>query len=142
MESCTLYCKVKPSGIQHLAERLSVLAVQSDGIDVDAVSRKVTCRTEEGTVNFALQTFTERGDSFSRLVGKTYIYFEDKPSSTGQAQILTHLDQTEAVIGIVADPAFDAINRLESLVLFLSAEFNALIFNGETMLDGAGDVVV
>jgi hypothetical protein len=57
---------------------------------------------------------------------------------TVRQTILTHLDQTESAIGVVASPSFEAFEHLESALLFISVELNALIFNGEEMLDSTG----
>lgn len=141
MEACTLYCKIKPSDFQSLVGQLKILSDGLKGLDVHEASQEVTCQTQVGSVKFVLQTFQEPGDLFSRLVGKTYIYFESKSGNREGEKILSHLDQTEAVIGIVANPSLNGIDQLEALVLFLSAEFNAMIFNGEEMLDAAGEVV-
>jgi hypothetical protein len=46
-----------------------------------------------------------------------------------------------ALIGIVADPGFDQIDKLPELIAFLAMEYEALIFNGSEFLDFSGNSV-
>ena len=52
------------------------------------------------------------------------------------------LDATESIIGIVAEPGFDQIEKLPELIGFLAMEFDALIFNGTEFLDFRGNSVL
>ncbi len=39
------------------------------------------------------------------------------------------------IIGVVAEPGFDGIDKLSELIGFLSMEYDALIFNGSAFMD-------
>ncbi|MFO0012182.1 MAG: hypothetical protein ACK553_05520 [Planctomycetota bacterium] len=56
-------------------------------------------------------------------------------------RILSHLDRTESAIGVVADPSLESFDKVEAALLFIANELNALVFNGEEMLDSLGEVV-
>ena len=143
MEHCTLYCKIKPRSLQQLAERLSAIPGQSDAISFDEAKQSVVCYTSTGSVKLTLMWFVEAGDPFAKLRGKTLVNFESKPGIMPEARerILLHIRQTEAAIGVVADPSFESFERLEAILMFIATEHDALIFNGQEMLDSLGEVV-
>ncbi len=143
MESCTLYCKIKPSGLDTLAKRLSAIPNHAKELLIDEVEHSVECYAKTGTVKLTLLWFKEPGDQFSKLTGNTYVYFESKADmeSDGRNKVLAHIRCTEAAIGIVAEPSFESVASLEAILMFIATEYEALIFNGQEMLDSLGEVV-
>lgn len=143
MENCTLYCKTKPSSLDTLATRLSAIPHQSKELKVDKEKHSIVCYTGNGMVKLTLLWFIEPGDQFAKLTGNTYVYFESKADleSDGRDKVLLHIRQTEALIGVVADPSFESVERLEAILMFIATEHDALIFNGQEMLDSLGEIV-
>lgn len=140
MNSFTFFCLSEAPGLELLARRLSIIPHQTADIQVDESNRSVTCHTEKGTLKLTLKTFVEPGDPFARLVGMTYTFFESQKAidSESRQRILTHLRGTETAIGVVADPSLEAIDRAEAVLLFIANELQAMIFNGQEMLDSLG----
>jgi hypothetical protein len=140
MNSFTFFCLPEAPSLELLARRLSIIPHQTVDIEVDESSRSVTCRTEKGTLKLTLMTFVERGDPFARLVWKTCVYFEsDKMiDSEPRQRISSHIRNTKTVIGVVADPSLKAIDNAEAVLLFIANELQAMIVNGQDMLDALG----
>jgi hypothetical protein len=142
-ESCTLYCRIRSGDTVSFRKRLSLI----DPVEVQALDETpwpaINCLTKSGSVRISRMVFRERADDFSKLVARTMVFFERRQESNpqGAAAVLAHLEATQAVLGIVADPAFDDIPRLPELIAFITVEFDALIFNGHDMLNANGDVI-
>ena len=140
-ESCTLFCEIQPVDLESFRKRLSILEFIE--IEGDDSWDSIRCTTSTGSVRFSRKVFEQPADSFSKLIARTIVFIERrmKESPGGRALVSSHLERTEAAIGIVAEPSFDEIQKLSELIHFLMVEFNALLFNGENMLDVDGNVV-
>jgi len=140
-ENCTLFCRIKPDDFDSFKDRLPLLQpVHIMGHDWTSVDAK----TNAGNVQFTGRQFESQADPFSLIVGQTMVFFDQHKEKTGDdvTAILSHLETTEFLLGVVANPTFEAISHLEALLLFLAVEYDALIFNGTTMLDATGSELV
>ncbi len=139
MENCTIYCKMQIDEIEAVCTRLSILNPQK----VEVSEGKVECTVESGVVRISRMVFEQRADRFSKLCADTMNYFRSKGDSneSGVVRVLAHLEDTNAILGVVADPSFDGIAMLPELIGFLAFEFQGMIFNGAEMLDRNGEVI-
>ncbi len=111
--------------------------------ELDSNWTKIKCVTNVGNVQFARQFFVAQADSFTKLRWKTIVKVQAKAETNPDAasKVKSHLTVTEAIIGIVADPGFDQIDKLPELIGFLAMEFDALIFNGSDFMDYRGNTI-
>ena len=70
------------------------------------------------------------GDDFSRLIMSTHTYLSKIPETEGKDTVLKSILSTKWMIGVVSEPGFE-----ESPC----QELEAMVFNGQGMLSGAGD---
>ena len=143
-ESVTLFCKHNCENVVTFQKRLSILNPIAITRDSEASWRIIKCATNNGEVQFTRQFFTEQADPFTKLRWMTIVKVrataERNPSAA--LEVEKRLDATESIIGIVAEPGFDQIEKLPELIGFLAMEFDALIFNGSEFLDFRGNSVL
>ncbi len=53
-------------------------------------------------------------------------------------RLASHVESCELVLGVVAEPAFDADERYHSVVFAIAKALDGVIFNGQEMLDANG----
>lgn len=143
-ESCTLYCKVMSDDVESFIKRLDILApstIEQDGADRWAT---IVCTTRQGTVNFNRLFFTQVADRFAKLRWTTIVKVQRKLESHPEEakKVDDHLEHTEMIIGVVAEPGFDDIDKLSELIGILALEFDALIFNGSEFMDFDGSHIL
>ncbi len=143
-ESITLFCKDTCENIESFLKRLSILSPTEIVRDSQPCWTKVKCTTSNGEVQFTRQFFKQQADPFTKLRWMTIVKVrataERNPSVA--LEVEKRLDATESIIGIVAEPGFDQIEKLPESIEFLAMEFDALIFNGSEFLDFRGNSVL
>ncbi len=142
-ESTTLYCKAPCDNAGSIRKRLGLLNPTEIIGELDSNWTKIKCVTNLGNVQFARQFFVAQADYFTKLRWKTIVKVQAKAETNPDAasKVESHLTVTEAIIGIVADPGFDQIDKLPELIGFLAMEFDALIFNGSDFMDYRGNTI-
>lgn len=130
--------------VESFIRRLEILApgkIERDGAERWA---SITCPTPQGVVSFNRLFFTQRADRFSKLVWTTVVQVREKLESDPDAakRVENHLDLTGMILGIVAEPGFDDIDKLPELIGILALEYDALIFNGIVFMDFDGSDVL
>ena len=143
-ESCTLFCKVMCDDIESFLKRLTLLDTTCVERDHDARWSRISCKTPAGSVEFNRLFFIEVADKFAKLRWTTIVKVLRKKDVAPEAVTIVdnHLEHTEMIIGIVANPGFDDIDKLPELIGFLAMEFDALIFNGNQFIDFGGNQVL
>jgi hypothetical protein len=142
-EYCTLFCRNRREG-----EALAVLRSVFDKVVVEGAEDAWTAIRAAGTkgeLRLNAMVYRERGDEFTSLLFKTYLFAENQMVAAIEDQRETVLDQlanTELIIGVVAEPSFDADPRYQQVVSLLATTLNALIFNGTELLNAFGEVVM
>lgn len=143
-ESVTLYCKDTCENVEAFLKRLSMLNPTEIARGLEPAWTQVKCSTSSGDVQFTRQFFKQQADPFTKLRWKTIVKVrataERNPSVA--LEVEKRLDATESIIGIVAEPGFDQIEKLPELIGFLAMELDALIFNGSEFLDFRGNSVL
>lgn len=143
-ESITLFCRVMCDDSESFLKRLTLLASTAIERDLDARWSRISCRTSTGSVDFNRLFFTEVGDKFAKQRWTTIVKVNRKKEEAPEAakRVDDHLEHTEMIIGIVANPGFDEIDKLPELIGYLAMEFDALIFNGSQFMDFGGNEVL
>jgi len=142
-ESVTLYCKNKCENLETFRKRLTLISPSEVDSGSDPGWNKVKCVTASGTVQFSRLFFIENADRFSKMVWTTIVRIRSVAAKDAERaqEVEAFIRKTEAVIGIVADPGFDQIDKLPELIGFLAMEFDALIFNGSDFMDFRGNTI-
>jgi hypothetical protein len=96
--------------------------------------------TESGSLSLTALVFQERGDRFTRLRFSTYMYFNrlDADEPLTKKDLLTHVEFTELIIGVVANESFESDPRFSTAVFKVADDLNGLVFDGHQMLDASG----
>lgn len=137
-ESCTIYCVTADS--DRLTQAILPYASPGTRLPGDA---PVIIQGAEGSLQLTCKTFTEPGDEFSRLVGKTIVFLERQASlGASAAYAISQVSACELAIGVVAAPAFDADDRFEPLVFALAQAGAGLIFASHEVLDPTGATLI
>ena len=143
-ESCTLFCRLDVGNVDSLKSRLAIMVPDAiEQTNDNSGWFSIGCRLKSGTITFTRRIFVEQADPFTKLRGNTIIKIRSKKESDPQGAIDTekHMRSVNAIIGIVADPGFDQIDKLPELIAFLAMEYEALVFNGSEFLDFSGNSV-
>lgn len=140
-EQCTIYCRVKDC--DSLEKRLVLLAPISVEFDGGEPWSICMCKISSGMLQISRKVFEKRGDDFARIVYTTSVEFHSREDDNpeGAKRVVDHLEETQLLLGIVADPDFESIEKVDELVAKLAAEYDGLIFNGAEMLDFRGNVI-
>ena len=142
-ESTTLYCKAASDNFNSIHKRLALLSPTEVIGESASDWTKIKCVTNQGTVQITRLFFVEQADPFSKLRWKTIVKVQAKAAADpiAASKVEAHLTVTEAILGIVAEPGFDQIDKLPELIGFLAMEFDALIFNGRDFMDFQGETI-
>ena len=143
-ESCTLFCCSNADNADSFKSRLAILEPEAiEQTNQNGGWFSIECRLKSGTIKFTRRIFVEQADPFTKLRGNTIIKIRSKKESNPQGAIDAekHMRSVNVIIGIVADPGFDKIDKLPELIGFLAMEFDSLIFNGSEFLDFRGNTI-
>jgi len=133
-ESCTIYCKLL--NLDELARLLHSHFPSSRPSPGDSI----TVHGVTGSLRLTQKTFRERGDDFCRLLLSTCAFVEDMSNADASVKKLltSHAESCELIVGVVAEPAFDADERYHTVVFAIAKALDGVVFNGEEMLDANG----
>lgn len=133
-ESCTIYCK-----LMNLDEIARLLHSHFPSFSSTA-GDSMTVHGSAGSLRLTKRIFRERGDDFCRLLLSTYAFVERMPNADAVVtkRLASHVESSELVLGVVAEPAFDADERYHSVMFAIAKALDGVIFNGQEMLDANG----
>ena len=143
-EAITLFCKIRSDDLNSFLKRLSMLNPVKLETSGGEQWLSASCEIDHGSkVQFNRNFFTERADPFTKQRARAIIAIERRAieNPQGVSSVVAHLENTNAIIGAIAEPGFDSIPKLSELITFLAAEYDALIFNGSEFLDLGGNVI-
>ena len=133
-ENCTIYCKQL---------NLPTLESTLDGYFpktwklVDKKSAYLI-KQSSSTLRLSPLVFIERADRFSRLLGSTIVNVESRKGSKPRLKkLVSHLEECNLIIGVVAEPNFDA-PHVTDLVFEIASQLDGVIFNGDDYLAASG----
>ena len=106
-ESCTIYCTVL--NLDEIARLLHSHFPSSR----PTVGNSMTVHGSDGSLRFTQKVFRERGDDFCRLLLATCAFVEDISNADAvvKKRLASHVESCELVLGVVAEPAFEADER-------------------------------
>jgi len=133
-ESCTIYCKVL--NLEEIA-RLLHSHFPSSG---QAAADSMMVHGSDGSLRLTQKVFRERGDDFCRLLLSTCAFVEGMSNADAvvKQRLASHVESCELVLGVVAEPAFDADERYHAVVFAIAKALDGVVFNGQEMLDANG----
>lgn len=137
-ENCTIYCRIL--NVEEISSILHSYFPSSDG----DVKRSMQVYGTSGSLRFSKKQFRERGDEFSRLLLSTSAFIDSLPNtdSSKKDNLTSHIYSCKLVLGVVADPTFDADDRYTLAVFAIAKALEGVVFNGQEMLDANGEILV
>ena len=137
-ESCTIYCKVL--NLDEIARLLHRHFPSPSPMAGDSM----TVQGSAGSLRLTQKRFRERGDDFCRLLLSTCAFVEGISNAdvVVKNNLASHIESCEMILGVVAEPAFDADERFYSLVFAIAKSLDGVIFNGQEMLDSNGVTIL
>ncbi|WP_146436545.1 hypothetical protein [Blastopirellula retiformator] len=133
-ESCTIYCKLW--NLKEFARLLDSYFPSTIPTSDDLT----IVHDSDGNLRLTQKKFREPGDDFCRLLLSTCAFVEGLPNADAVVKkwLASHVESCELVLGVVAEPAFDADERFHAVVFAIAKAFDGVIFNGHEMLDANG----
>ncbi|HVZ41159.1 MAG TPA: hypothetical protein VHI13_17905 [Candidatus Kapabacteria bacterium] len=110
----------------------------------DQAWTSIVLRTDAATLTLNSMIRVEPGDQFSTILLGLYNFVRTQPASDPAAKdrLQQQIVDAELLIGVVADPSFEADETLADLVFEIAEDLGALIFTGSALLSGNGDVLI
>ncbi len=136
--SCTLIC---PTNEFDLEEVLAKRAKNADSRETKAAGTLVV-RLGDVSLKFTVKQRKRPGDTFSHLILGFGTHFRDvrTKAKNNKKFVLQAIMNAKALIGVVANPHFN--EKTDEVVLGLAQALDALIFTGDALLHGNGQVVL
>lgn len=133
-QSCTIYCKVL--NLQKIAQLLQAIFPLSTATTGDSM----TVHGREGALRLTQKVFRQRGDEFCRLLLSTCAFVEgiSNADAVVKKRLASHVESCELVLGVVAEPRFDADERYQAIVFAIAQALDGVVFNGQEILDANG----
>lgn len=141
-DKCTLFCRRDdPDGILHLAH---VILSDIDRLEYDADLSLLTITQGSARLQASRRSPDQPGDGFSRLISWMHNFVRkiDTPAAASQQTLLDHIAACRAVVGVVAEPDFEAIATTNDLIFGMAHALDGVIFTGSSLLDSAGRLVL
>jgi len=93
-----------------------------------------------GSLRLTQKIFRERGDDFCRLLLSTCAFVEgmSDADTAVKKRLASHIESCDLVLGVVAQPDFDADKRYHSVVFAIAKALDGVIFNGQEIIDANG----
>jgi len=137
-ENCTIYCKVL-----NLDEIARLLRSHFPSFR-PTTDDSMTAHTSRGILRLTQKVYRERGDDFCRLLLLTCAFVEGMSDADPvvKKRLAFHVESCEVVLGVVAEPTFDADERFHSVVFAIAKALDGIIFNGQEMLDANGVTIL
>jgi hypothetical protein len=136
-ESCTIYCKVL--NLDEIARLLHSHFPTS----IPAAGDSMLVHGNHGSLRFSKKVFRERGDDFCQLLLSTRAFVQGMSVADPEVtmRLVSHVASCELVLGVVAEPAFDADERYHVVVFEIAKALDGVVFNGQEMLDTNGETL-
>jgi len=142
-EKCTIYCLQRAwNTIQKLSkksfERVTIRDKTKGSESLEAHGKK------NSLIRLSHLSFIRRADEFTQLRGSTWVYLGSLETEDVKAKdrVMSHVENSESIVGVVVKPRFDKDDRFDQLVSSIAAECNGLVFNGDEWMDPNGKVVL
>lgn len=137
-ENCTLYCKILN------VEEITRLVRAHFPPSTATMEESISVAGIEGSMRLTKKVLRQRGDDFCRLLLSTCTFVKSmsSPDPDKKKQVVSHIQSCELVVGVVADPAFDADERYHDVVFAIAKALDAVVFNGQEMLNANGEVLL
>lgn len=133
-ENCTIFCRVL--NLDEIAQLLHSHFSSSSPTSNDSM----TAYGGAVTLRCTRKVFRERGDDFCRLLLSMCAFVEgvSKADAVMKRRLVSHIESSELVLGVVAEPAFDADERCHAVVFAIAKSLDGIIFNGREIIDANG----
>jgi hypothetical protein len=142
---CTILCPADEPGrvlsaVEDLIGDRGTIAVEGDVSDWSAV----TVEAEGASLTLNRLVFGESGDKFARMQAGMWSFFDrvETPHAAIKADVLEKVEQFALAIGVVAEPGFDEEAGHFDCLFGLTAELDAIIWNGNGVLDAEGSMIL
>ena len=144
-DNCTIYCKDKQP--RKVAEVVRALFPDCSLEGTDDDWTRMTARGKKGELRLTALVYHENGDEFSRRQGEMACTAESGASMVAlnegeRENIVAFLYDTELLLGVVADPEFDADPRFEKVIFEIAFRCDGLVFNGMELFNALGEVIM
>ncbi len=141
---CTLFCAKKD---HQLAAEIIKLIFPPAAITVTGQEhnwQRMAVRAENKSLLMHSRVPVKPSDDFSRVIRVTLDYFIPLPTGhlAHKEKILRTVGACQMIIGVMAQPAFDEEAGHYDCIFGLARGLQALIFNGISMIDPAGNVLL
>lgn len=105
---------------------------------------RVTLRFTSGTMVLTSLVRQVPGDKFSTLVLSMYNFFRtiDTDAERNKKYVLGRIENVAMMIGVVAEPEFSDTDARLDCLWSLAEQVDAVIFNGDSMLNLAGERIM
>lgn len=138
-QSCTIYCKVnKFRSVVELAKECGFSSMRADRTE-----KSVTIQGQSGSLQLNPKVFVTGGDPFSKLLLSTLTFAESIQSLSDAARqrLISHIEATQLIIGVVGEPDFDADERYHDVLFATARALGGLIFDGSDFFDADGRTI-
>lgn len=105
---------------------------------------RLTLRFTEGDLVLSSLVRQNPGDRFSKLVLSMHNFFRtvDTDATANQKFVLGQIENAKLMIGVVATPEFASVDSRLDCLWRISEALNAVIFNGDAILDLHGQCIL
>jgi hypothetical protein len=142
-EKCTIYCLQRAwKTILNLSKKYF------EGVKILDIAKGTESLEAHGKKNSLIRlshlSFIRRADEFTQLRGSTWVYLGSLETEYVKAKdrVMSHVENSESIVGVVVKPRFDKDDRFDQLVASIATECKGLVFNGDEWLDPNGKVVL
>lgn len=141
-EFCTVYCEIKDPG--EVARRLRLQFPSSLPKPPSDQWETLAVRGNRGSLKVSQKVFRRQADEFSRLRWQTVVFVEGRKHEAAETRndVAAHMRRCELILGIVADPKFDADDKYGEIVFAIAKTLKGVIFNGREFLDADGQTLM
>src|SRR6266436_2726643 len=128
-QSCTIYCKCLSWETILRVSKNMFKDVEIRTSEEGKESLEVKGR--RGSLRLTNMQFLEQADSFAQLRLSTYMEVDriETSEEAAKLQVLAHIEACESIIGVVAEPGFDADKRFNRAVFCIAKEADGIVFN-------------
>lgn len=125
-----------------VVKRIREMSAKVDVTGLENAWTKIICNGPSTTVTFNSMRKIEPGDAFSRLILSTHNFFRTrvKEESEKKDLALRKIKSCALAVGVVAEP--DLSEEDENCLLDLTRLLEGVIFNGSSLIDSEGQLIV
>ena len=144
-QHCTILCPADEPGrvavlVKDLVGDRGIITVEGDDPDWSAI----TIEGDGSSLLLTRRVFERPGDEFGRMQGGMSAFFErvETAHPAIKADVLERVENFALAIGVVAEPGFDDEAGHYECIFGLAAELDAIIWNGNGVLDAEGSMIL